>query len=121
MTDVNLLEAFWTLHDVTSAALATVVQSQLQVVSGRESAEEGHGHPNAAVSDKDLLDTVQAMSSSLEEGTAKRAVWEYIGGMLAQLPSNSGMMVCARTFCEWGSLLTANHSRFQRGGQLLTD
>jgi len=107
MTDVNLLEAFWTLHDVTLAALATVIQSQ---VSHRESTEEGQAHPAAASSDKDILDTVQTMSSSLEEGTAKKAVWEYIGGILSQLPSSSGMIVCFLCKTVRGShLLTTNH------------
>ncbi|KAK0742946.1 hypothetical protein B0T18DRAFT_414090 [Schizothecium vesticola] len=94
MTDVNLLEAFWTLHDVTSAALATVVQSQL--VSLKGSAETGQGHPAAASSDRDLLDTVQAMSGLLGNDTAKKSVWEYIGGMLSQLPSSSGMIIPTR-------------------------
>ncbi|KAK4445449.1 hypothetical protein QBC34DRAFT_472342 [Podospora aff. communis PSN243] len=85
MTDVNLLEAFWTLHD-----------SQLQAVPGKESTAGGQGHPDAVLSDKELLDVAQAMSSQLEENTVKKAVWEYVGGLLAQLPSNSGMAIPIR-------------------------
>lgn len=93
MTDVNLLEAFWTLHDVTSATLATVVQSH---VSYKESSTDGQVYPAAATSGEDPLDAFQTISSSLEQGTAKKAVWDYIGGILSQLSSNSGMMVCSR-------------------------